>query len=277
VKFSIHSFINISLYKNIRKLYRRIKNIPRHPLQDIPTAGGIDFVHLGSEYGGWTFVDDVELQGCTIISAGLGEDASFDVEFAQKYGARVVVVDPTPRAIKHFKEITLKFGQVKSQIYSCSGKQPIDAYDLSNLSASNFVLIKKALWHVSTKLKFFEPANSENVSHSIVNFQHNYKEDTPHIEVETTTLPELLLELSIEPYEISLIKLDIEGAEIEVLTHFLSQGITPKQILVEFDELNVPSSRGFTRVDQMHKILIQNGYEMIRTDGQADFLYILRN
>ena len=68
-------------------------------------------------------------------------------------------------------------------------------------------------------------------------------------------------------------KLDIEGAEIEVLTDCLSKGILPRQILVEFDELNVPSDKGFKRATKMDELLIKNGYKMLKTDGEADFLY----
>ena len=66
---------------------------------------------------------------------------------------------------------------------------------------------------------------------------------------------------------------DIEGAEIEVLTHCLSKGILPRQILVEFDELRVPSDKGFKRATKMDELLIKNGYKMLKTDGEADFLY----
>ena len=70
-------------------------------------------------------------------------------------------------------------------------------------------------------------------------------------------------------------KLDIEGAEIEVLTDCMNQGIKPQQILVEFDELNMPSRQGFERVTMIDQLLRENGYQLLRTDGQSDFLYHL--
>ena len=107
-----------------------------------------------------------------------------------------------------------------------------------------------------------------------MNYQHNYSDDTNFIEVEATTLADLLEGLNISANEIPLIKLDIEGAEIEVISDFLDKGFFPEQILVEFDELNVPSERAFRRVDEIHTKLERFGYECIRTDGQADFLYV---
>ncbi len=263
------------LYKPARKLYEKFRNIPRHPLQDMRTVDGLDLVHLGTEYGGWTFVDDRNLSGCTIISAGLGEDASFDVEFAARYDANVIIVDPTPRAIEHFRGISDRLGRKRHCGYSQSGSQPVDAYDLSNVGAGNLTLVEKALWSESVMLKFFAPADPAHVSHSVVNFQHEYSDATPHLEVQAITLAELIADLNLVPNEIPLIKLDIEGAEIEVLTRaVLTDGFRPKQILVEFDELNVPSKLGFERVSMIHQILTGSDYKMVRTDGKTDFLYL---
>ena len=265
---------NTALYKPARKIYRKLKNVPRHPLQNIATAEELNLIYLGTEYGGWAFIDDGDLNGCTIISAGLGEDASFDVEFAQRYNARIIVVDPTPRAIEHFNAIIDHVGSPSTCDYSEGGKQPIAAYDLSGVNSASLTLVEKALWNESTTLRFFEPANPEHVSHSILNYQNSYSETTSCIEVQAITLLELLADLGLEPDDIQLIKLDIEGAEIEVLTQSLAEGFRPKQVLVEFDELNVPSSKGFERVSQVHQLLESAGYQVVRTDGQADFLYV---
>ena len=263
------------LYKPARRLYQKLRNIPRHPLQDMRTVDGLDLVHLGSGYGGWTFIDGPDLNGCTIISAGLGEDASFDVEFAAKYGAKVIVVDPTPRAIAHFQGISERLGRASDCGYSEGGEQPLGAYDLSNLDPASLTLVEKALWDRSVQLKFFEPRDQRHVSHSIVNYQNEFSDATSHIEVQAVTLSELLTDLNLKPKDIPLIKLDIEGAAVEVLTQAVgADGFRPKQILVEFDELTVPSRRGFERVSMIHELLTRSNYKMVSTDGQADFLYL---
>jgi hypothetical protein len=143
------------LYKTLRRINQNIKGIPRHLIQDSKTVDGFNIVHLGTEYGGWSFVDEQDLYGCTIISAGLGEDASFDVEFASKYNAKVIIVDPTPRAISHFEKIIDSIGKPAKQKYSNEGCQPIDAYNLSAVTEDSFTLITKALWDKNTNLKFF--------------------------------------------------------------------------------------------------------------------------
>jgi len=264
-----------ALVASAHSTYRRFRTKgSRHPLQNLKTAKGYQLKRLGTDYGGWTFVDDPKLVRATIISAGLGEDASFDVEFAKEYDARVIVVDPTPRAIAHYDLICENFGKNKSRNYIPGGNQPIEAYDLRGINHDSLVLVPKALWESATTLKFFEPNNPNHVSHSIVNFQHDYRQNTKHIEVESITAKQLLAELDLHSADLRLIKLDIEGAEIEVIADLLKNSILPNQILVEYDELNAPSPKGFERVDSIHEMLITNGYKCIWTDGQADFLYV---
>ncbi|MDB4100227.1 FkbM family methyltransferase [Amylibacter sp.] len=264
----------LPFYPTLIIIYRKLKRIPRHPIQDSKTVDGFNITHLGTPYGGWSFVDEKNLHGCTIVSAGLGEDASFDIEFASKYNAKVIIVDPTPRAISHFEKIIEAMGNTSKRQYSEGGCQPIDAYNLSDVTEDNFTLITKALWNKNTNLKFFEPTNPNHVSHSIVNYQNNYAENTKSIEVEAVTLDSLLIDLFLDKSVISLMKLDIEGAEIEVIERCIEVGIMPRQILVEFDELNVPSSKGFARVTEVDDLLRNNGYKLLKTDGQTDFLYL---
>ena len=100
------------------------------------------------------------------------------------------------------------------------------------------------------------------------------KENTNFIEVDSITIDKLLDQLNLNKDDIPLIKLDIEGAEIEFLIDCFNKDFRPRQILVEFDELNAPSKRGFQRVTNINHILIKNNYQLIKTDGQSNFLYL---
>jgi len=230
-------------------------------------------LRLGSDYGGWVFEPSSDLQNSTIISCGLGEDASFDVEFAARFDAKVIIVDPTPRAIAHFAQIQARLGKPASQAYVPGGKQPAAAYDLSKLGKDSLTLEPMALWTEKTTLKFYAPINPAHVSHSIVNYQNNYSQETPYIEVAATT-PEALL----EKYGLStvaLMKLDIEGAEIKVIEHALKRSIRPRQILVEFDEMNAPSVQSKANAEHADALLHGAGYSCRHFDGLANFLYVL--
>lgn len=232
-----------------------------------------DLIRLGSDYGGWTFRGSAELQNSTIASCGLGEDASFDIEFASRFHARVIILDPTPRAIRHFEEIQRCLGQPARQSYVAGGKQPVDSYDLRNIAEESLILEPSALWVENTSVKFFAPANPDHVSHSIVNYQNNYTQDSSHIEVAAITPEALLAKYQLK--SVPLMKLDIEGAEIEVIRHMMERSIRPRQLLVEFDEMSFPSARSKRNAEETDKLLKQAGYICGYFDGRANFLYAL--
>jgi FkbM family methyltransferase len=226
---------------------------------------------LGTAYGGWTFVDHEKLHNSIVISCGLGEDASFDVEFASLYGARVIIVDPTPRAIEHFHKLMKRIGHFGSSVYGQNGRIDVEVYDLSKVSSSQLLLCEKAVWIEETVLKFFMPSDKKHVSHSLVNFQNNYIKTTESIDVGTTTIDELLAKFNVVIPDI--IKFDIEGAEVEVLLDMIMKKIYPPQILVEYDELLVPSRIGMKRIDRAHKALIDSGYLLLNRE-HTNFLYV---
>lgn len=259
-------------YHKLRWLMHRVRNVA--PSLPVSAAHDYDLKRLGSAYGGWMFADSAELNNSVIVSCGLGEDASFDIEFASKYGATVIIVDPTPRAVQHFKSIVSSLGKKPQRPYTTTGAQPVAAYDLSNISAAQLRLCEKALWNQNTHLRFFAPKNPQHISHSIVNYQNDYLTDTSHIEVEAITIDELLRQQGIK--EFSLLKLDIEGAEIEVLTDMISKGIFPRQVLVEYDELSVPSRKSKERIERAHAALLSASYRLINRE-HTNFAYIHSN
>jgi len=255
-----------------QRLVRRAKGFIHRPKVSLVRADSM--IRMGTSYGGWEFIDHPKLHGATIVSAGLGEDASFDVEFASRYGARVVIVDPTPRAIEHFARMQGRLGLGAEVPYTSDGGLDVASYDMSRLTADSLELVRKALWTSNTTVKFFQPPNAEHVSHSITNFQNGYVQDTAYIEVPAMTLQDLLEAHHVEQLE--LIKLDIEGAETEVLYGMMASAISPNQILVEFDELSIPSPASKEKFETCDAALRLNGYECIYWNGRADFGYAHR-
>ncbi len=242
------------------------------PAINVQRAAGL--LKLGSAYGGWTFEPSPDLKDSVIISCGLGEDASFDVEFAARFNSKVIIVDPTPRAIRHFQEIQGRLGKVASKGYEPGGKQPVVSYDLHNINRDSLILEPFALWVENTRLKFFAPPDPDHVSHSIVNYRNNYTETGPSIEVESITLEELLSKHQLRT--VPLIKLDIEGAEVKVIRHMLDRAVHPRQVLVEFDEMSNPSPRSKQNVEEVDRLLRQAGYLCRSFDGPSNFLYVLQ-
>lgn len=230
----------------LKAAYRALRSHTRQLLGTearLPVSGRQhSLTRLGTGYGGWTFVDSSTLRGSTIVSAGLGEDASFDLAFAAQYDATVVIVDPTPRAVAYFK----------------------------TLSDPRLIFIEKALWNKTERLKFFAPPNPAHVSYSVVNLQGGPVDN--RIEVDAITVDTLIASHGMPP----LFKMDIEGAEIEVVLDMMAKGIRPQQMLLEYDELMFPSRGSRARVEAAHGSLLANGYDLIHRDYPANCLYVLR-
>lgn len=252
------------------KIARTLKRWAYGPRVDV--VADVECMTLGSAYGGWAFVDRPALRRGTILSCGLGEDASFDVEIAQRFGASVIIVDPTPRAIAHFDAMVARLGQSAQAVYVPGGSQPVTAYDLSGITADRLRLVPKALTNESGVVRFYAPADPASVSHSIINFQHGYSSTTPHIEVPSIDFATLSKEHDLG--DVALAKFDIEGAEIAVLPQMLAAGVRPEQVLVEFDELNWPSRRSRSNFDRVHGQLLANGYVPVHFDKRSCVSYL---
>lgn len=264
--------LNPKIFSLPTKILNKMKQQILNPRLKV-TSTNLILKSFGSAYGGWVVAISDSLKASTIISCGLGEDASFDIEMINEFNLRVVFVDPTPRAIEHFEQIINCLGSAKSMEYSVGGAQEIDAYELVNLSQSSFKLIPKAIWLDDNPVRFYSPPIKDHVSHSISNYQNGYSTDTPFIDVEAITVKQIMITESLE--SIPLIKLDIEGAEIEVISSFLDKGIFPEQILVEFDELSAPSLKARRRIITCHQKLIENGYALVNYSKPSNFLYLL--
>ena len=65
---------------------------------------------------------------------------------------------------------------------------------------------------------------------------------------------------------IEILKLDIEGAEIEVIEDVLTDGIRPRQILVEFDQLQKQTRPHRARVRATLRLLSDAGYRLLRRE-----------
>lgn len=252
------------MLKRLRGSFARKLFQPRIEITHLP-----DVERLGTDYG-LAFVRSApSLRHATIISCGLGEDASFDVEFLRRYGGRVILVDPTPRAKVHYNRISARFGRPAEQPFTGSGCESPAAYDLCGITAENLILDPVAVWSRAERVKFFCPPEQSWVSHSITNPLNGYRDDTPFIEVPADTIDGLMKRHRID--DLVYLKLDIEGAEIPVLKDMLRKRIRPKQIHVGFDD--APTAAGRAQIEATDEELRHNGYVCCHGEDQ-NYLYV---
>ena len=159
--------------------------------------------------------------------------------------------------------------------YSKDGMQNVASYELCNIKNSQLTLIDKAIWKKSEKKKFYFSKNKYNVSLSFSNFDNNYRSDTEYIYVNTLSYNEIINDFNLK--SLSLIKLDIEGSELEVIKSILNSKILPDQILVEFDELHTYRLNEIKKYYRLHTLLAEKGYVSIKINEFSNQLYIKKN
>jgi FkbM family methyltransferase len=233
-------------------------------------------MNLGSKYGNKTFYNIYRPdQNLVVISGGVGQDISFDVEFLRFYPAKIFLVDPTPDAAKHIQDVGKQFGRKSCRSYSEGSRQSADAYDLSHITGESFTFVPSALWNEDSIINFYLPEDtSRDSSGSIHGIHAFYKPKTSPIKVSSITINTLCHKFAIE--QIDLLKLDIEGAALEVITQMYHDNIYPKQILLEFDEIHFPSFKSKVRAEKLFRLLDKIGYDLFdRTN--CDFVFVKKD
>ena len=163
-------------------------------------ADNLKLQKLGTEYGGWTVDLDLIPFGSTVISAGIGEDISFDLELINLKNCRVIGIDPTERAKRY----------------------------IENNKNERFNFLQKALYSESNKkIRIYKNITPKYVSESITP-SHKYVSETDFYEAETISINDLLNKYK----NVSVLKMDIEGAEYEILNSISKLDVP--QVCVEF-------------------------------------------
>ena len=191
----------------------------------LPRRKGPAMIHLGSSYGGWTVPEGLITPSWIRYTAGVGEDASFDLALAE-IGCDVVAIDPTPRAIQYVKSLPERH--------------------------SNLRLAPYALWHRDTELDFFPPENPRHVSFSATNRQRT----VAPIRVPGRTVATIMEELS-HP-RVDLLKLDIEGAEYSVLDSLRLDDLGVRILCVEYH-----NDHGISRMLSAARRPLVQGFEVM--------------
>jgi FkbM family methyltransferase len=164
------------------------------------------YARLGTRYGGWWIDTRLISPDPLLIDCGLGEDISFPKAFSERFGGHIIGVECNPRSLRYCKA------------------NPISGMDI----------LPRAMWtSTGQNLTFHLPKRDDRVSGSLVD-SHEYVTGGDILSVETIDFPTLLQHAGRD--ECDILKLDIEGAEYEILASLIEKETLQmaRQVLVEF-------------------------------------------
>lgn len=248
------------LIKHARALYKKVeRRVAQNTLHRLLDHSPLVHQKVGTGYGGWFIPNGFLTNRSLCYGVGAGEDISFEVELINQYGCEVHCFDPTPRAQRHVDQLHRNtINGIPTSINDAADLcYKIDPGCLARL---HFHAI--GLWSQDRTMRFYAPENPAHVSHSIVNLQHT----TGYFEADCRTLPTVMQTLAHS--DLSLLKLDVEGAEYEILASILDSDIRPTILCVEFDEGYNPLDDGYLpRILNMVSRVKTRGYRLSYVDG----------
>jgi FkbM family methyltransferase len=191
-------------------------------------------VRLGSDYGAREIPGGLLGEDSVCYSGGVGDDVSFDLALIERHGCVVHAFDPTPRSIRHGTEV--------------AAREPRFRFHPWALAGSDGELVLHA------------PAGATDPE-QVQNWSLEAPEGSGlEVRASSRALASLMGELGHE--RIDMLKLDIEGAEYEVLRSALAAAIPIRILCVEFHK-NPSIGPMLAAV----RSLSEAGFEAVAVDG----------
>lgn len=197
---------------------------------------GLNLSRIG-QGAAWTVLVSRLGPDSSVLSGGAGNDISFELELASRFGCRVAVFDPSPTGCATFDAVSVPPAGLTFHKQGLAGSNQTLTFDPpADAAEGSFVL---------------PSANRGAVEFSCV---------SPEDALRAANLG-----------QIELLKIDIEGFEYEFLEKMLEQGIRPSQIAVEFHHFqpHVPLRRSLSILWRLRN----EGY-VIAHKEQCDFLLV---
>ena len=227
--------------------------------KNVSVLHNIGHEKLGSPFAGWYVPMDLINSDSKCYCFGCGEDISFDLALIKRFGCQVFSFDPTPRSIQHVHNL---IDNAQQGIPTSINNQSDFFYTVTTKQLERLKFYEYGVWNENNILKFYAPKNETNVSHSLVNLQGT----STYFEARCFTVGTIMEMLKHDSVDV--IKLDIEGAEYNVIESFLEAKIRPTVVLVEFDEGYSPIDKdAISRITNTIDMLNENNYIISKIDG----------
>lgn len=201
-------------------------------------------VRLGSNYGGWNLcecVDHLQEEG-VYIGVGVGEDISFDTEILNRTKMSAVLLDPTQRAKQHVTRYLSRTDERHSRAYSLGGKQEPLNYLFRTDFQERVRFINKALWIDDGGILLNKPKNASHVSYQHESIRNDKDVESERFESVSLIQVRETIIANFGYHDAAIVKLDIEGCEVEIVKQNSCNWLNTHQLLIEFDFLRSKTS-----------------------------------
>jgi FkbM family methyltransferase len=181
-------------------------------------------ISYGNHLNAWIIDPSLLSKDSIVYSFGIGNEIDFDLELIESFGCKVHAFDPTPKSLEWLK---------------------------TQNTPESFIVHPVAISDSDGEITFYPPDENSGFSASMIQ-----KDDTESraYSVPAKTLGTLANELGHN--KIDLLKMDIEGAEYNVVQDIIKSDIEIKQLLIEihhrFEYLDVSMTKKM--VEDLNKI-----------------------
>jgi FkbM family methyltransferase len=220
----------LSLYRSSKHKFNMFRQNNWRRIEHLSAKTKISKEWNGTSYGGFYVHPDLLQPSNLVVSIGIGKDISFDLSLISKYQSQVFAFDPTPKSLEWLAT------QALPDAFKYFG-YGIDA-------------------SINGHVTFYLPRDKNAVSASTQLSDVMNEQD--QISVEMRTFNELVKLL---PHKrISVLKMDIEGAEYDVLPSlFDDPTVQIDQLLVEFHDRMFPHEQKPKSIEAVN-FLKEKGY-----------------
>lgn len=226
-----------AMFDAVRRPWRDVKTRVRQ-LMGTELRYRVEFrvpkLTLGDVGAEWTVATDCLHTGSIVYSVGIGTDISFDNALIDQFGLEVHAFDPTPRSREWL------------QMQDLSPRFRFHPWGLADRDGT---------------ASFVAPASEKHVSYSIA--------DSPasgtSVELPVFRLKTIMKRLDHD--HVDVLKIDIEGAELDVIPDILSSGVRVRQLLAEFHHRG--DRQLMQRTERTVQLLAKHGFRIFDVSPSA--------
>ena len=194
---------------------------------------------FGNKFADWTFCPDSINEESVIYSFGVGSDISFDLQLKKRFNLHIHAFDPSPTSVAWIKKQELP---------------------------EEFHFYPYGLAALDGEISFAEPDEAGIHSLFATHSEEKAGEGLKQHVLPVHRLPTILKKLGHQ--KIDILKMDIEGAEYEVIEDIINLPLPVSQVLIEFHHRF--AHIGLKQTHQAISKLNQAGYKIFHVSASGE-------